>query len=370
MMEKSTINTNLCKNIDMYKVNHHSTNYYAYDIASSGKKFLISQMWCSQVGLSQEMVFKSLSDRETEFQILFSKFVTGLTRTKQKELAGVMNGILDLYIRQKKEVTICQLPQTLADVRRMYIDGEFAITRHLPVPKAIKVEDHSFVSVAECVADFLLRVNTKITDIYKWENTVDKFIINSQMHLFRSRRIQEARYKGIERIETFGVKEGIPIITLFIKFWSDDFDPNKSIKANRQSVWIKTCTIFAMDNFGKKIQETYPISLSFKGSNHEIIEEKIASELQLLKSGKLQLMYSRAHKSQVYVHAELYCVLNDQPERRGNLHLSNGNSIVHSRFGYIIDCNQVKEEIRSCKNCSSSIISEINQKTNLENMVS
>ena len=47
----------------------------------------------------------------------------------------------------------------------------------------------------------------------------------------------------------------LPMVPLFLTIWSDDFDPNKSIKGNRQSVWIKTLTIFTMDSNGKKIQK-------------------------------------------------------------------------------------------------------------------
>ena len=69
-------------------------------------------------------------------------------------------------------------------------------------------------------------------------------------------------------------------------------------------------------------------------------------------------MYSRSHKSIVHVHAEIFCILNDQPERRGNLLLSNGNSMIHGRFRILLDCKQVKNSIRSCVSCTKNIIEE------------
>ena len=151
----------------------------------------------------------------------------------------------------------------------------------------------------------------------------------------------------------------LPLIPVFIKFWSDDLDPNKSTKSNHQSVWIKTCTIFTADKCGKKIQRTYPISLSKKGCNHEVVEESFSNELHELKFGKLPTMYSRAHRRLVCVHGELFCVMNDQPERRGNLKLSFGNAAVHGRFGYIIDDKQSQGKIRSCCSCTQNIFSEL-----------
>jgi hypothetical protein len=47
--------------------------------------------------------------------------------------------------------------------------------------------------------------------------------------------------------------------------------------------------------------------------------------------------------------------MNDQPERRSNLELGNGNSSIHTQFGYLIDIQQVQSAIRSCELCSKSI---------------
>jgi hypothetical protein len=59
--------------------------------------------------------------------------------------------------------------------------------------------------------------------------------------------------------------------------------------------------------------------------------------------------------------------MNDQPERRGNLKLANGNSIIHGRFGMLIDCRQLKDVIRSCNRCTRSIIDEIDLGVKINN---
>jgi hypothetical protein len=60
---------------------------------------------------------------------------------------------------------------------------------------------------------------------------------------------------------------------------------------------------------------------------------------------------------------DIFCVLNNQPERRSNLKLANGNSILHGRFGYKVDARQVQDSIKSCDSCSRSIIMEATTKS-------
>ena len=95
-----------------------------------------------------------------------------------------------------------------------------------------------------------------------------------------------------------------------------------------------------------------------KGSQHEVVEEYYMQQVTSLKEGNMIIMYSRTHKQLVNVHAELFCILNDQPERRGNLNLANGNSMIHGRFGVLLDSRQVENGIRSCNKCTKTIIEE------------
>jgi hypothetical protein len=92
-----------------------------------------------------------------------------------------------------------------------------------------------------------------------------------------------------------------------------------------------------MPSSGKKINVTYPLLLSLKGLNHDVVEESFLKGINVLDYGKPQVMFSRSHNSMVKAHADIFHVLNDQPERRSNLKLANGNSILHGRFGYILD---------------------------------
>jgi hypothetical protein len=197
---------------------------------------------------------------------------------------------------------------------------------------------------------------------------------NNIVHEFGKKLREEQNIKSRQKINIFVCQHFMNILqegeTQFLreeesykcpkvlKLWSDDFDSNKSIKSNQQSVWIKTMTFFAMSSSGKKIIVTYPLTLSLKGLDHDVVEESFLKEINILRSGKPQVMFSRSHNSMVKVHTDTFCVLNNQPKRRSNLKLANGNSILHGRFGYIIDVRQVQDSIKSCGSCSRSIIME------------
>ena len=122
------------------------------------------------------------------------------------------------------------------------------------------------------------------------------------------------------------------VIILAIQ-WSDDFDPNSSIKCNRGSVWIKTVSFLTEDNDIKDITNTYVISIGDKGSNHDAIETLYLKELKDLCNGINNVFFSKNASKEVKVHLEIIASLGDQPERRNINYLMNGNSTFGKRYG-------------------------------------
>ena len=57
--------------------------------------------------------------------------------------------------------------------------------------------------------------------------------------------------------------EGNVLVLIGIEF-SHDFDPNNSIKSNRQSVWMKSLTISPIADKMHSMITTYPISFGLK----------------------------------------------------------------------------------------------------------
>jgi hypothetical protein len=343
---------------NMFKVNHNTSAFHSHDICGSGgngKRFIVTKMIGINYKNNTELYDKT-TKTEIDFQICMARFVPKLPRSLQREFGEVMDYICKIFV--KKEIDpICHVPEHYSDLRRMYVDGDNSIARQLPIPVVEFKSEHSVVSILDIVADFILKHDNLITDIYNYDNIINNYVTSNDMHIFKTRRVNEIIDTAKTRL-TNATNQQLGILPLFITFWSDDFDPNKSIKNNRQSVWIKTMTIFTISLIGEKISSTYPLTLSMKGLDHDIVEQYYMRQLLSLREGELIKMYSRSHNRVIHVHADIFCVMNDQPERRGNLHLINGNSMIHGRFGILMDCKQVQNGIRSCISCTKSILEE------------
>lgn len=356
-----------------YQVNARTATYHAHDLVSEGKKNIIAHMLSTDT-VNYKVLYQKLSSNEVNFQIKLSTFIGDISISQQKRFAELLSSLSDLYLHNVNK-PLSDLPTTFADIRRLHTDGHYSVSKQTPIPDVIFIKGHSFVSLTDCIADFLMRNSVEMAPAFEmWKNYLGDVPFHydhkcNLMGLFTCNKSVTIVRNANQRMINQELHDTLPLIPVFIKFWSDDFDPNKSTKSNRQSVWIKTCTIFTSDKYGKKIQRTYPISLSKKGCDHEVVEERFSNELHELKFGKVPLMYSRAHRRLVCVHAELFCVMNDQPERRGNLKLSFGNAAVHGRFGYIIDGKQSQGKIRSCCSCTQNIITELDDFNNKYNNI-
>ena len=341
----------LTNNTETHKINYKTAIFYANDMFGCGKRYIISQSF----GNHNQM--NTISPSEIRFQMCMSSFASKLTRSMSIEFGELLSLMKHLYIDNVVK-PVCPLASNYADLRRIYIDGLDAISKNVPTPIASMKEQHSYVSLIDCVSDFMIRKDNLLFNIDDWDNIINDSKLAKDMHIFCCEKTTDIVNNAKSRINIAMLERTLPTIPLFITFWSDDFDPNKSVKNNRQSVWIKTVTIFTMGKNGEKIQGTYVLSLSLKKLDHNVVETLFLNDLEKLRKGKLLMMYSRSNRSLVYIHADIFCVMNDQPERRFNLDLSNGNSSLHGCFGLLLDCKKVKDYIRSCDQCQKSILLE------------
>ena len=84
----------------IHKINENMSNYYSHDISSSGKKYLITKMWCKEESTTHD-VFGRISEEEVNTQIKISKFAQSLTRGQQQDFSEVLNDINDVYFEKK-----------------------------------------------------------------------------------------------------------------------------------------------------------------------------------------------------------------------------------------------------------------------------
>ena len=213
---------------------------------------------------------------------MISEFVRTLSREQQREYGTLMDHIMKQYV-DNKERSVCNIPRSFADIRRLYVDGVDSITKHLPIPDIRELIDHSYVSILDCVADFLYSNEHKLRYLSEFRDD-NKYNVND-LSLFNSQRFWDVLDVATIRLAEQNVIDDNNVVVLFCKLWSDDFDPNSSSKSNRQSVWVKTISIFTLTNTGRKVSYTYPIATAKKNVDHEEVEQRIKYEMNLLSRG-------------------------------------------------------------------------------------
>jgi len=239
-----------------------------------------------------------------------------------------------------------QLPRNKNEIRKYYIESKFSICDNLPIPHIENLANHAYISPIDIIRNILGHGLPL--------DTIKEHSLNNKetSPLNISRISQSAIAQDIFKNSINRFQNNMNTIVLWINEWSDDFDPNDSIKT-LNSVWMKTITISVPHKITKNSHlYTYPVSVGLKSSNHEEVEEKFAKDLKLLSKGQdLKPFYYAALGTFVNVHAEIFVTLQDQPERRGANYIMLGNGRYTSRFGYAIDLLQLSDKIPACTDC-------------------
>jgi hypothetical protein len=352
---KSDLKITQANNLEHYEMNDNTLAFYSHEVLGQGQQYLVAKTLESRTK-SCEDILQLMNDDEAEHECVMAKFVNSLTRSQAMEFSEVLSYISRIYVHGNNH-PCNKLPSTYPELRNRYLDGRKSITKYLPLPKVGMMKQHSYISINSCVVDFMLKHKNLILTTNDWIKYYNSELYDKDnLNLKNTTRIKTIVDIAIEKSKKNCDKKTIP---LFIKMWSDDFDPNRSVKANRQSLWIKTITIFAFTTDSGVIEHTYPIGLSKKGVDHEEMDHNILKELNHIKKAEPPVtMYSRCYKEEVKIYLDFFCIMNDQPERRKNLSLALGNSSLHKRMGYIMDYKQLVNVIRSCSRCTKSICNE------------
>jgi hypothetical protein len=316
------------------------------------------------VGMSQfrrESVTPLLDMFDVETQMYIAFFVGTLTQSQMHHFASILDRVIMLTKRSKARevseptsdktdvnIVECDIPTTLAEIRSYVTEGKFAIFDNLPHPLIHVLGNHSCISAKDCVSD-ILGHGFPIPPIQQCTLFDKNVQVTSLLNCRRAIHFQQS----ITPIPD-------PDNEIFVNFifWGDDFEPNYSIKANRQSVHISTLSIVQPVQNKESIFYTFPVSVGPKGADHSSVTRHLVDSIKLFMNEEPMVMYSREKKGMVRVRANIIACLQDQPERRETLYLSRGNSTYHGRFGYSMDTKQVRRELIPCQECYASLRDE------------
>ena len=332
-------------------------NYYSFnELKGDGAAFLVSNALC---GTSNAYEFMETDD--ITLHLLMAKFVKTLSRLQRVEFALIMEMLNDQYEGNstnctksatksdavKKKSLHTFIPNSDAQLRKRYISGERSIVKNLPLPNIQLIDNHSYVSIRQCIANFLAsgkmphKINTSKT------NGV-RCITESKMAKYVLDRAQKANSNVLPE----------NIVTLLALQWSDAFDPNSSIKSNRGAVWIKTVTFISETYNENRRNDTIPIAIGLKSESHDIVERYFVEEIKELSSGINNNFYCARLKKNICVHFEIIASLGDQPERRELNYLSGGNSKFGPRYLWSANVSSMSKYLPPCHKCFETLKNE------------
>ena len=164
-----------------------------------------------------------------------AKFVNKLSKKQRLEFAT----ILKLLSKKFKEKGKCEtskhtdddnneptfettIPTTDSALRNIYMVGSSSILKNLPRSKVSMVDEHSYVSIRQCIAQFF--------SSGKMPQNVSKTELKNIMSISDS-NVRKEVYARAVKVNPDVSRDNL--IVLMGISWSDDFDPNSSIKANR-----------------------------------------------------------------------------------------------------------------------------------------
>ena len=363
--KKVKVDPDVCVPVNVYD-REESNSYYQKNASSmfpnEGPSFLVGNA-LTHIKNS----YKYLSEGDITLHLMLSKLTASLTRYQRIELAYILELLEEKFQRDynSQNDTACNInesktlnivtnvPTSENDLRVSYLRGKYAIMENLPRPKVILLDNHSYVSIRQCIADFLS--NDKLP------HKITPCEINEKCRLVTESLVSKNVLEKALRVNKDVDKENLLVI-LAVQ-WHDDFEPNSSSKANRGSVWMKTVTFISTNFSENKFQDTYPISIGLKGECHDVVETKFIQDCEELRTGKNNIFYSMKHKKNMHIHFEVIVSLGDQPARREINYLMQGNSKFLSRYRFAADILSVSEYLPACQECYSRIKSYPNYLT-------
>ena len=239
---------------------------------------------------------KSMRKNEILLHLLLAKFIATLTVNQKQQFSMILKLIMkntheesnrntnmkDVYentktgsiYNKKKSVIKTRFPHDIHTMNRYYHGGVKSIVMNLPQPKVRLVDNHAYVSVRQCIADFFGN------GFYPQQPSLKQ--TNVQQNLTDCALMKDIIERAMKKNPN---RSNDDIVVLLAVQWSDDFEPNTSSKTNRESVWLKTITFVSNTLSSNDLANTYPIAIGLKSSTHDAVEKQFLNKCKDLAAG-------------------------------------------------------------------------------------
>ena len=117
-----------------------------------------------------------------------SRFAYNLTRSQQRLFGDLLEYIHNILVSRKID-PINIIPKSNNELRKLYLDGDLLILRHVPIPIIQQQKDYSYVYLLDCIADFLIRKGNIIKSLTDWDDCINDTLLINDIQLFVSNRV-------------------------------------------------------------------------------------------------------------------------------------------------------------------------------------
>jgi hypothetical protein len=183
------------------------------------------------------VVSQLIHPRDICYHMKVGKFVNNLTRSQRDDFAHIISETAALASERHADYTnylLSSIPCTWIFIDNVYVRGKFSLVQSLLHPIPTVIDKHGYVSLQDCVVHLLAMFNG-----YSKKSKNSSYVPSVVNKITESVAVEGIKQRASLRCGTDDV------IALYCTEWSDDFDPSVSIKANRQSCWIKTVMQYA-----------------------------------------------------------------------------------------------------------------------------
>jgi len=289
---------------------------------------------------------EKLSNKEAEFHLRITKFLTRLTKTDQEELAYCMLHAFNARDETLNIFHATRPPTSTEDFNEFYMGGKKSVTKHLPTPVVNKTADnnHSYVTLTDVIQNMLAA--SASVDQFQFEtNMQPEFFDDDGRPTISKTRAAYSLFLDLKKEEGPGF-----VLYLWIKRWCDDFDPNNT-KQSRNQVWLMTNTICPPRDENKG-RNTCFMAIGQKGDDHQEIDQIFEKEMRML-SVQGKTFYHGGRKEFIRVKAGTVCVCVDRPERASLYQVGDHTGTFSTLWGHAVDVDGKCEDncLPSCPFC-------------------
>ena len=172
------------------------------------------------------------------------------------------------------------VPKTMDAICKIYMKGKNAVIPNMPYPEVIEISNHIYCIIIDVLKNTMgrgLDIDT-LESSYSSNDDIDSTLKSA----LADNILTQVQSK-------FCYSDGIKIIP--IKCWQDDFEPNTSIKTNRNIMRLKTVTLDIQSTKSSSSFYTFYISIGLKNESHEEVEKTFLEELLCLQQRNHKFYY-------------------------------------------------------------------------------